>query len=59
MSEVTASASTSTGSDNEQPLPGKKRKTKSESSRDEQLNKLLKIAQQEDHPVELVLGGLA
>ena len=59
MSEVTASTSTSTGSDDEQPLPGKKRKTKSESARDEQFNKLLKIAQQEDHPVELVLGGLA
>ena len=59
MSEVTASTSTSTGSDDEQPLPGKKRKTKSESAHDEQFNKLLKIAQQEDHPVELVLGGLA
>ena len=59
MSEVTASTSSSTGSDDEQPLPGKKQKTKSESARDEQFNKLLKIAQQEDHPVELVLGGLA
>ena len=34
-------------------------KTKSEAAREEQFNKLFKIAQQEDHPVELVLGGIA
>ena len=48
-----------TGSDEDIPLPGKKRKTKSEAAHEEQFNKLLKIAQQEDHPVELVLGGIA
>ena len=58
--EVTPSTSTSaTGSDEDTPLPGKKRKTKSEATRDEQFNKLLKIAQQEDHPIELVLRGIA
>ena len=41
------------------PLAGKKRKTKSEAAHEEQFNKLLKIAQQEEHPVELVLSGLA
>ena len=57
--EVTPSTSTSaTGSDKDTPLPGKKRKTKSEAACDEQFNKLIKIAQQEDHPVELVLGGI-
>ena len=60
LTEVTPSTSTSaTGSDEDTPLPGKKRKTKSEAAHDEQFNKLLKIAQQEDHPVELVLGGIA
>ena len=48
-----------TGSDEDTPLAGKKRKTKSEAAREEQFNKLLKIAQQEEHPVELVLSGLA
>ena len=57
---MTPSTSTSTtGSDEDTPLPGKKRKTKSEAAREEQFNKLLKTAQQEDHPVELVLGGIA
>ena len=57
--QVTPSTSTSmTGSDEDTPLPGKKRKTKSEAAREEQFNKL-KIAQQEDHPLELVLGGIA
>ena len=58
--QVTPSTSTSTtGSNEDTPLPGKKRKTKSEAADEEQFNKLLKIAQQEDHPVELVLGGIA
>ena len=48
-----------TGSDKDTPLPGKKRKTKSEAAHEEQFNKLLKIAQEEDHPVELVLGDIA
>ena len=48
-----------TGSDEDTPLSGKKRKTKSEAACEEQFNKLLKIAQQEDHPVELVLLGIA
>ena len=57
---MTPSTSTSTtGSEEDNPLPGKKRKTKSEAACEEQFNKFLKIAQQEDHPVELVLGGIA
>ena len=49
--QVTPSTSV-TGSDEDTPLPGKKRKTKSEAAHEEQFNKLLKIAQQEDPPVE-------
>ena len=36
----------------------RKRKTKSEIAREEQFNKLLKIAEQEDHPVELALSAI-
>ena len=34
-------------------------KTKSQMDRDEQFNKLLKVAQQEDHPVELALAAIS
>ena len=56
--EVTPSTS-ATGSDDDTGSTGKKWKTKSEVAREEQFNKLIKIVQQEDHPVELVLGGIA
>ena len=37
----------------------RKRKTKSQQEKDEQFNKLLKIAQTEDHPVELALAAIS
>ena len=39
--------------------PKRKRKTKSQIDREEQFNKLLKVAQQEDHPVELALAAIS
>ena len=39
--------------------PKCKRKTKSQMDREEQFNKLLKVAQQEDHPVELALAAIS
>ena len=39
--------------------PKHKRKTKSQIDREEQFNKLLKVAQQEDHPVELALAAIS
>ena len=39
--------------------PKCKRKTKSQMDREEQFNKLLKVAQQEDHPVELALTAIS
>ena len=39
--------------------PKWKRKTKSQMDREEQFNKLLKVAQQEDHPVELALAAIS
>ena len=39
--------------------PKWKQKTKSEMDREEQFNKLLKVAQQEDHPVELALAAIS
>ena len=53
-----APSTSATGSDDDTGSAGKKRKTKSEVAHEEQFNKLLKIAQQEDHPVELVLSGI-
>ena len=50
-------STSATGSDDDTGSTGKKRKTKSEVACEEQFNKLLKIAQ--DHPVELVLSGIA
>ena len=51
---------TSTGGQagEEEDTPGKKRKTKSEQVREEQFNKLLKVAEQDDHPVDLALAAL-
>ena len=37
----------------------RKRKTKSQQEKDEQFNKLLKIAQTDDHPVELALASIS
>ena len=37
----------------------RKRKTKSQQEKDEQFNKLLKIAQTDDHPVELALAAIS
>ena len=39
--------------------PKRKLKTKSQIDREEQFNKLLKVAQQEDHPVELALAAIS
>ena len=39
--------------------PKRKWKTKSQIDREEQFNELLKVAQQEDHPVELVLATIS
>ena len=39
--------------------PKRKWKTKSQIDREEQFNKLLKVAQQEDHPVELALAAIS
>ena len=39
--------------------PKQKWKTKSQMDREEQFNKLLKVAQQEDHPVELALAAIS
>ena len=55
--EAENASSTSTTS-NPQEEDVRKRKTKSEIARDEQFNKLLKIAQGEDHPVELALSAI-
>ena len=45
--------------ENQEDTPPRKRKTKSQQDRDEQLNKLLKVAKQEDHPVELGLASIS
>ena len=45
--------------ENQEDTPPWKRKTKSQQDRDEQFNKLLKVAQQEDHPVELGLASIS
>ena len=42
--------------ENQEDTPPQKWKTKSQQDRDEQFNKLLKVAQQEDHPVVLGLA---
>ena len=39
--------------------PKHKQKTKSQIDREEQFNKLLKVAQQQDHPVELALAAIS
>ena len=45
--------------ENQEDTPPWKRKTKSQQDKDEQFNKLLKVAQQEDHPVELGLASIS
>ena len=45
--------------ENQEDTAPQKWKTKSQQDRDEQFNKLLKVAQQEDHPVELGLASIS
>ena len=58
--DVGPSTSTGTNADAEddEVSATRKRKTKSEIAREEQFNKLLKIAEQEDHPVDLALSAI-
>ena len=43
----------------EQEVTPSKRKTKSQQDKDDYFEKILKIAQQEDHPIELALQAIA
>ena len=45
--------------ENQEDTPPQKQKTKSQQDRDKQFNKLLKVAQQEDYPVELGLASIS
>ena len=45
--------------DNTEQNTPSKRKTKSQQDKDDHFEKILKIAQQEDHPVELALQAIA
>ena len=62
MVEQDAGPSTSTGTnadaEDDEVSATRKRKTKSEIAHEEQFNKLLKIAEQEDHPVDLALSAI-
>ena len=58
--DVGPSTSTVTNADveDDEVSATRKCKTKSEIAREEQFNKLLKIAEQEDHPVDLALSAI-